>query len=138
MGIRLYFRNKDKPKEEFCLGKYFSYAEKKDCCYMCVKYLLKHIQSAYDLLVEYRESYEGDDDISDFLDLCSMGRTYDYGEFFEMGTDDLCGFISCYIKDKIRLWQYDINGIKPNYLLDLLQFIGDNGSIESVWEFQLI
>lgn len=30
MGIRLSFRNKDKPDVEYCLGKYFSYAEPTD------------------------------------------------------------------------------------------------------------
>ena len=134
MGIRLYFRNKYKPEDEFHLGKYFSYAEKKDGCYNCVKYLLDHVSSAFDLLMEYREFYIGDDDIYDFLDMCANGIYFDYGDFFEMETDDLCGFLSCYIMDRCSLFNYEL---KPEYLIDILQFIGDHGTIKSVWEFRL-
>lgn len=30
MGVRLYFRNKDKPDNEYCLGKFLGYAETSD------------------------------------------------------------------------------------------------------------
>lgn len=133
MGIRLYFRNKYKPEDEFCLGKYFSYAEKKDCCYMCVKYLIKSGRIDY-FLIDYKEQYDSGDDIYNFLEACAMGRYYEYGEFFEMTTEEACGFIADYMLDRCRLWQYDL---KASYMIDILQFIAQNATIESMWEFRL-
>lgn len=133
MGIRLYFRNKDNPKEEFCLGKYFSYAEKTDCCYLCVKNLIKSGRIDH-FLFDYKEQYDSGDDIDNFLEACAIGRYYDYGEFFEMTTEEACGFIADYMLDRCRLWQYDLNS---RYMIDILQFIGQNATIESMWEFRL-
>lgn len=132
MGIRLYFRNKKDPEHDFCLGKYFSYAEKKDGIYKCVKFLLD-VGCVDHLIEEWRDQYNDTDDINAFLELTDCYKYIDYGEFFELNTINLCGFLAAYICDREKLWGYNLD---HNYIISMFQFINENGR-NDLWEFKL-
>lgn len=134
MGIRLYFRNKYDPKEEFCLGKLLHYANS-----------VNHLECV-DFIIETGalDDYEWYEDVPDrckmhgeFLDECVICAYQDYGDLFELSTEDLCLFIYLYRKDQKDFWgpdhivQYDLD------LEDELKFIQKHAAVENRWEFRL-
>ena len=131
MGIRLYFRNKDKPEEEYCLGKLYSYIDEKDKC-TSVKWLLE-FTNALDEFVENPYA-RIEENVEAFLLDCACMRYIDYGEFFELSTCELCLFLIYYGIDWESLW-YD-----EGYKFDLehaIAFIGTHEACVNRWEFRL-
>lgn len=134
MGIRLYFRNKYEPKEEYCLGKLFHYANSVDHL-DCVDFIVEAgALNDYEWCVNFPCTGIKS---GDFLDECVICAYQDYGGLFELSTEDLCLFIYLYRKDQKEFWgpdhivQYDLD------LEDELKFIQKHAAIENRWEFRL-
>lgn len=134
MGIRLSFRNKDKPDEEYCLGKYFSYAEPTDA------------HDSVDFLVRIGalDQYEWPDDeipersemAAAFIRECEFCMYQDYGCMFELSTEDLVGFLGLYTIDRAKLRGWELSDFNDQ-LYGALAFIQRNATVESRWEFKL-
>lgn len=135
MGIRLSFRNKYKPDSEYCLGKYLSYADPTDA------------HDSIDFLVECGaldnyEWWDGSDHVlsksevvEKFILECQSCTYQDYG-MFELCTEDLVWFIHLNILDKSKLRNWPVSDFTEQFI-GALEFIKDNATIESRWEFRL-
>ena len=134
MGIRLYFRNKYHPGEEYCLGKLLHYADYKDKL-LCVDFLVS--VNALDLYEWYKEVPKFENMGQEFISECAICVYQDYGELFELSTEDLCLFLYLYRQDQKEFWgpdhivQYDTD------LKSEIEYIQKNAAVENRWEFRL-
>lgn len=134
MGIRLYFRNKYNPKDEFCLGKLLYYADYYSRL-SCIDFLV-----SVNALVDY-EWVEGMPEVKEmtkvFISECQICAYQDYGDLFELCTEDLFQFIYLYRKDQKEFWgpdhivQYDTD------LEDEIKYIQTHAVCANMWEFRL-
>lgn len=137
MGIRLYFRNKDKPKEEFCMGKLLHYAEYKENL-TCV-WFLEQINALDDYWTdsELRTDYYYCENVVElFITLCNCTPYIDYGDLFEMSSEDLFYFLFLYYEDMCKIYGLMITE-KYQAIAEASAFIMKNASCESRWEFRL-
>ena len=144
MGIRLYFRNKDRSEEhEYCLGKLYGYIEANNYLWKSVNYL-KKINAIQEFVNGFKEYYDYPDCINDaFIEICDDCKYNDYGEFFKLTTQQLCGFLYFYRmdwnfynkdfpleKDARRLYDAD-------FFERVLFFIGEHKNCGDIWLFRL-
>ena len=133
MGIRLYFRNKYKPENEYCLGKLFAYAEGKDKL-KCVDFLNDvGVLDEFWLDGEIHTMWSYCKTPQElFLDMCCCWTYQDYGDFFELCTEDLIWFLVLYWEDHASFHGHEDWGIREE-----AKFIQENATCETRWEFRL-
>lgn len=133
MGIRLYFRNRYKPENEYCLGKLFAYAERKDKL-KCVDFLNEVGElDAYWIDSELRTGYDWCKTPQElFQEMCCCCTYQDYGEFFELCTEDLIWFLVLYWDDHASFHEHPGLGLREE-----AEFIQKNATRETRWEFRL-
>ena len=134
MGIRLYFRNKYAPKDEYCLGKLLYYADVKDN--------LKSIDfivsvGALDEYEWYKDSPEFNDMAKEFIVECTICAYQDYGDLFELCSEDLFMFLYLYRKDQKEFWGPDNTVTYDTDLLHEIEYVQKHAAVENRWEFRL-
>lgn len=138
MGIRLYFRNKYKPENEYCLGKLFAYAEGNDKL-KCVDFLNDvGVLDEFWLDGEIHTQWSYCETPQElFLDMCCCCTYQDYGEFFELCTEDLFMFLYLYRKDQKEFWRPQHIVTYDTDLLQEIKYVQKHASVENRWEFRL-
>lgn len=132
MGVRLYFRNKDRPENEYCLGKFLGYADPSDQ-HTSIDFLVEvGALDGYEWDTSYRDIPDRSEMAASFIEECHYCRFYEYGGMFELCTEDLVWFIRLYWDDHAKLFDHESWDVREE-----LQFIQQNASIESRWEFRL-
>lgn len=134
MGIRLYFRNKYAPADEYCMGKLLHYADYKDRL-SCIDFLVS--VNALDEYDWYEDRPEVNDMASEFISECSICPYQDYGDLFELCTEDLFLFLYLYRKDQKEFWGPDNHVIYDTDLHQEIEYVQKHASVESRWEFRL-
>lgn len=135
MGIRLYFRNKDKTNNEYCLGKLYYYWEETGLPKLeSVKYLEQI--GALDHYVFDLDDYGLASLYSAFLLQCSCYPYMDYGDegMFELSTGQLMQFVMLYIKDHAKAWEHPV---MYSSIENIIEFVEANETCEPIWEFRL-
>lgn len=135
MGIRLYFRNKDKKDNEYCLGKLLYYHEAGNFQKLeCVKYLEQI--GALDHYVFDLDDYELSSLYTAFLLQCSCCPYMDYGDegMFELSTGQLMQFVILYIKDHAAVWEHPV---MYSSIENIIEYVEANETCEPIWEFRL-
>ncbi len=137
MGIRLYFRNKDNPKEEYCLGKLLHYAEYKENL-TCVWFLDQiNALDEYWTDSELRTDFYYCENVTElFITLCQCCPYVDYGDLFEMSSEDLFYFLFLYYEDKGKIDGWTTIE-QHQAVVEASAFIMKNATCESRWEFRL-
>lgn len=141
MGIRLYFRNKDRSKDhEYCLGKLYGYVGQNKYLWKSVDYL-KKINAIQEFVKSYKEYNDFPESIQDaFIDICAVCPYNDYDEFFQLTTKQLCGFLYFYRMDWNVYHEIEKDERKLNdadFYYSVLFFIGDHKNCGDTWLFRL-
>lgn len=134
MGIRLYFRNKYAPADEYCMGKLLYYADIKDRL-SCIDFLVS--VNALDEYVWSRDTPSFNDIAKQFIDECAIWSYIDYGDLFELGTEDLFMFLYLYRKDQKEFWGPDNIVTYDTDLQQEIEYVQKHASVENRWEFRL-
>lgn len=141
MGIRLYFRNKDRSEDhEYCLGKLYGYVETNKYLWKSVDYL-KKINAIQEFVNSFKKHYDYPEIINDaFIEICDDCPYNDYGEFFQLTTQQLCGFLYFYRMDWNLYHELTKDEMKLNdadFFYRVLFFIGDHRNCGDIWLFRL-